>query len=149
MDKLKDIIRQTIEVTQQFAELEQTKLEIAAAENLTALEDCMTKEQTLIMRMKGLERERARWMTQNGKDGLTFRALLEQCDEAQRRELQPLYEQLSRALLTLEDISKSVQQIIRTNLYVANRKLEQQGQGYHKDGSAETASEGRLTDSKA
>ena len=142
MDKLKDIIRQTIEVTQQFAELEQTKLEIAAAENLTALEDCMPKEQTLIMRMKGLEQERARWMTQNGKEGLTFRALLEQCDEAQRKELQPLYDQLSRALLTLEDIS-------RTNLYVVNRKLEQQGQGYHKDGSAETAAEGHLTDSKA
>ena len=134
---------------EQFAELEQTKLESAAAENLTALEDCMTKEQTLIMRMKGLEQERARWMTQNGKEGLTFRALLEQCDEAQRKELQPLYDQLSRALLTLEDISKSVQQIIRTNLYVVNRKLEQQGQGYHKDGSAETTSEGRLTDSKA
>ena len=133
----------------QFAELEQTKLEIAAAENLTALEDCMPKEQTLIMRMKGLEQERARWMTQNGKEGLTFRALLEQCDEAQRKELQPLYDQLSRALLTLEDISKSVQQIIRTNLYVVNRKLEQQGQGYHKDGSAETAAEGHLTDSKA
>ena len=42
MDKLKDIIRQTIEVTQQFAELEQTKLEIAAAENLTALEGRLT-----------------------------------------------------------------------------------------------------------
>ena len=34
MDKLKDIIRQTIEVTQQFAELEQTKLEIAAAQGI-------------------------------------------------------------------------------------------------------------------
>ena len=70
-------------------------------------------------------------------------------DDAERQGWPDVYDQLSRSLLTLEDISKSVQQIIKTNLYVVNRKLEQQGQGYQKDGSAETAAEGRLTDSKA
>ena len=52
MDKFKDIIRQTIDAIEQFAAIEQTKLEAAAEANLTALEDCMTKEQAMILRIK-------------------------------------------------------------------------------------------------
>lgn len=149
MDKFKDIIRQTIDAIEQFAAIEQTKLEAAAEANLTALEDCMTKEQAMILRIKGLEQERMKWQRQNGREGLSFREMLEQETPEQREELQPLYDRLSKCINLFQDISKSAEQIIKTNLYVVNRKLEQRGTEYNKDGSTETPAEGHLTDSKA
>ena len=149
MDKFKDIIVQTIEAIEQFAEIEQTKLEAAADANLTALEDCMTKEQAMIMRIKGLEQERAKRQAENGMEGLTFKDILQQCTPEDKPELQPLFDRLNQSLAVFQDISKSAEQIIKTNLYVVNRRLEQQGKAYDKDGSTDMPKEGRLTDSKA
>ena len=80
---------------------------------------------------------------------LSFREMLEQETPEQREELQPLYDRLSKCINLFQDISKSAEQIIKTNLYVVNRKLEQRGMEYNKDGSTETPAEGHLTDSKA
>lgn len=149
MDNVKHIIRQTIAAIEQFTEIEQTKLDAAADENLTTLEDCMTKEQAMIMRIKGLEHERIKWQKDNGCEGLTFKEILDKSSPDEKADLKFLYDSLSERLNLFQDVSKSAEQIIKANLYVVNRKLEQQGNTYAKNGNTEAATEGRLTDSKA
>ena len=148
LEKFKNIIEQTITVIKEFTEIEQTKLDAAADENLTALEGCMTKEQAMILRVKGLEQERDKWQKKNGYGGMTFRQILEQAEPAEKAELQPLFDQLSGCLKTFQDVMKSAEQIIKTNLHTVNKKLELRGMEYQRDGSTEKFVEGHLTDRK-
>lgn len=149
MEKFKDIIRQTITAIKQFTEIEQTKLNAAAESSLTTIESCMTKEQAMVLRMRGLDNERNKWQNDNGYGGLTFRQMLDKVTPEERTELEPLFNELSESIKLFQDVRKGAEQIIRTNLYVVNKKLEQQGRGYNKDGSSSMLKDGHLTDRKA
>ncbi|MBR5229705.1 MAG: flagellar export chaperone FlgN [Firmicutes bacterium] len=149
MEKFKEIIRQTITAIKQFTEIEQVKLKAAAESSITTVESCMTREQSMVLRVRGLDNERTKWQESNGYGGLTFRQILDKVSPEEKTELQPLFDELSDSIKLFQDVRKSAEQIIRTNLYVVNKKLEEQGRGYNKDGSSDMLKDGFLTNSKA
>ena len=76
MDEFKKIIEQLISVFQQLTKIEHVKLDAAAGKHVGTVEDCVTQQQALLLRLRGLEQSREREQKKAGYEGLQFRQIL-------------------------------------------------------------------------
>ncbi len=113
------------EMTMVFLELTgiaRVKLSAVRQGRVATLEECMTKEQSAQMKLKGLEIKRERLQTDMGVAGRSFREILTRVTDEERLRLLPLFEGLSREIQMFQQINDDVNSIIR----IQQRQLEKQ-----------------------
>ncbi len=133
------MIKDMTALFKQFAGVEQVKLEAAAGNRVATVEECMTKEQSLILRLRGLEQERERHQKEAGFEGMSFREILAAVSEEERRELLPLFEGLSREIQMFQEVNEDAGRVLSNNLHAIQKALkEKEVNIYGEDGKNES-----------
>ena len=139
MDEFKKIIEQLISVFQQLTKIEHVKLDAAAGKHVGTVEDCVTQQQALLLRLRGLEQSREREQKKAGYEGLQFREILERCPDSEREGLFQLFDSLSREIQMFREVNADSNEILKTNLHMIDKALRTKtGKTYNSDGKDET-----------
>lgn len=146
MEELKKIILELIQVFKELQPTEKTKMAAAAGYNVVALEEAMKKEQAAVLQLKGLDQKREALLSANGWSGRTFRQILEELPEEEKKQLYPLFLELEREIRMFSSINEDTNEIIRTNLHVVENMAE--GSLYNGQGT-EPEEKRHYTDRKA
>lgn len=115
------LIEEFIRLFESLTAIEQKKLDSAIENKITFVEECMNKEQALILRLRGLEQRREKLQHTLGLDNLTFRQIIEQAPPDAAGELKPLFDRLSRQVRDFQAVNESAKDVIALNLH----KLQQ------------------------
>ncbi len=108
MNNLIDIVKNLTEVFNELTQIANSKLQAAKDNRLSVIDDCMTKEQAIILRLKGLEVKREAAMEELGFAGLSFREILEKVEPKDKEEYALVFEELSRAIQMFQLINDEV-----------------------------------------
>lgn len=109
MNEFEKAIRNMIDLFGELVETEQQKLDAAAAHDVQVLEECVTKEQALQLRLRGLERSREKAQEQAGFGGLRFREILDRLPR----------DDIAHAIVSLNLVSSKC----RTKIPVSSRDI--------------------------
>lgn len=139
MSEFKKIIEQLISLFRQLTKIEEVKLQGAAGNHVGTVEDCVTQQQALLLKLRGLEQARERAQAKAGYAGLQFRQILEKAPDDEREELYRLFDELSREIQMFQEINEDANQILRTNLHMIDKTIrDKTGNTYNGEGKSET-----------
>lgn len=122
-----DIIREFIQLFEALIPVEQAKLEAAVDNKVTAVEDCMNREQAAVLKIRGLEKKREDLQKEMGLEGYTFRQILEAAPPEISSTLRPLFDRLSEQVETFRSVSAQAKDMIEVNLHVVQSRLSEDG----------------------
>lgn len=146
MNEFKGIIENLIQLFEELTALETVKLNAARINQVSTIEECMTKEQTQILRLKGLEQARERKQEEMGFGGMSFQEILLKVTDDEREELLPLFDTLSRGIQMFQEVSEDATRIIEVNLRRLDKEIQsREGQVYVSSGRGQ-AEERHMTD---
>ncbi|MEG0108610.1 MAG: hypothetical protein RR705_07140 [Lachnospiraceae bacterium] len=97
--------------------LEQEKLDAAAKNRVTFVEDCMKQEQAVILKLRGFDRNREEQQAALGFKDLSFQQILAACSEEEKELLSPLFTELNEQVSLFQEISNSAKKMIEINLH--------------------------------
>lgn len=129
--KFKEIIMELTDFFEELTQLENVKLQAIVDNNLKLLEECMSKEQVGIMRLRVLEKRRAEVQKEMGLEGLSFREIVAKLEGEEKAELERMYYELEAALTLFNRIADSTKTAIESNLYSIEAILERLKQKNH------------------
>lgn len=132
------VIEDYIKLFEELIAVEQTKLEAAAKNRVSFVEDCMHKEQAAVLRMRGLEQKRELEQKNLGMENYTFRQILEEAPDDIASLLSPLFDRLSDQVRSFQAVSGSAREMIEVNLHMIQSALASAEKGtYSVDGKKE------------
>ncbi|MCI8320320.1 MAG: flagellar protein FlgN [Dorea sp.] len=139
MDEFKKVIGQLISLFHQLMKIEEVKLQAAAGNHVGTVEDCVTQQQALLLKLRGLEQARERAQAKAGYAGMQFRQILEKVQDSEREELYQLFDELSREIQMFQEVNEDANQILRTNLHMIDKTLrDKTANTYNGEGKSET-----------
>lgn len=132
------IIEELITLFHDLEQVEKDKIAAAAKNRVTFVEECMTKEQAAILKLRGLDKNREACQEQMGFKDMTFSQILDHVSEEERDRLTPLFERLTNQLHLFQDASDAAKKIIELNLYKINSAItkQQESISYSEKGTA-------------
>lgn len=139
MDEFKKVIGQLITLFCQLTKIEQVKLKGAAGNHVGTVEDCVTQQQALLLKLRGLEQARERAQAKAGYAGMQFREILTKVPDSEREELYQLFDELSREIQMFREVNEGTNQVLRTNLHMIDKTLrDKTGNIYNGEGKSAT-----------
>ncbi len=124
MEEFKQVIRELTDLFRELSALGGVKLDAARMNNTATLETCMTREQALSMKLKGLEQKRERVQASLGYGGKRFREILETDGAKDDLEMAALFESLSREVQMFREVNDDVNRIVGVNLREIRKELD-------------------------
>ena len=112
-------------------ELEDAKLQDINKNNYKALDDYVKKEEALVLRVRGMESTREKFLKENGLDGLKMKEIIEQLPTEQKAHGQEIYEKFSKIVNKVNAVNKKsmfISEIRMHNLQKAIAKAEHKGE---------------------
>lgn len=133
MKELCDILREMTALFREFLPLEEEKLKAAQRKQVTFIEDCMGKEQALLLRIRGLEQKRESFLGKKGLQGRTLREIIAEQPEEEKKELAEVFEEFSNAVKTFSALNGEAMKLIQINLHELEKAAkEKEGRSYGK-----------------
>lgn len=129
MDKLEKVILEMTDLFKQAKPLEQEKLNAAASNQVTFVEDCMKREQALLLKIRGLDQKRESVLKELGYQGKTFREIIDMQEGKEKEKLCALFEDFSKAIKEFSSINEEALKIIKVNLHQIDKVLGTQQAG--------------------
>lgn len=120
-----DVLQETNDLLIEMKADAQKKFDAAVNHKILEIENCMTKEQALILRLRGLEQKRQKIQKQVGYENLTFREIIAKQSPAEKEPLERLFLQMQEHLKEYQKIAKSAEDAMEINLHRIDRTLEQ------------------------
>ena len=117
------VIEDLIQLFQELVHIEQAKLEAAAKNRITHVEDCMNQEQAAILKLRGLDKKRETYQEQLGYKDNTFQQILSKTSGAEHNQLKTLFDSLSHQVRQFQEINESARSMIEINLHMINKEL--------------------------
>lgn len=145
MSEFQEVIEQLIELFKEMIPVENDKLHAARHNKITFIEDCMTREQSFILRLKGLEKERERVQQEIGFAGLSFREILEAVPKQEGELLLPLFDELSRQIQMFQEVNEDASLMIEMNLRQITKAVNAKEGGIYRQDGSETNQEQHFT----
>ncbi len=133
MKKFQKIIEDLITVFQDLTAIANIKLNAASHNRTATIDECMMKEQSLILTLKGLDKKRETLQEELGFNNLSFREILEKVSDEDREKLAPLFEVLSREIQMFTQVNDNVNSVIKLNLKDIQKELDKRGKIYDKN----------------
>ena len=122
--ELLKILEDTTKFLQEISVVEEEKFQAAMKQQILTLEECIKKEQALVLRSKGLDLKRAAVQKAMGVETLTLKQIIEAADAADKAPLQAAFSELEKALNTYQEIYHRAKTAIEVNLHRVNTQLE-------------------------
>ena len=127
MDRFSELIAIIEEQIDFFSEaviVEQKKLDAAQKNRVTFVEDCMKKEQAMVLKLRGFDKKREEIQADLGFNGLSLQQIVERCDEEKKSQLLPLTSQLKTQVSLFRSISESANTAIEVNLHAIDKVIQ-------------------------
>ena len=105
-----DLLRQNIP-------LEEEKLKAVRENKVSFVEDCMRKEQAVLLKMRGLEQKREQILKAAGYEGKTLREILQEVSPEERIRLQPVVDEFLTNVQNFNSLNEESMKLIRLNLH--------------------------------
>lgn len=146
MNEFRKIIEDLIDLFRDLTALENVKLNAGRNHQVAAIEECMTKENSYILRLKGLDKAREEKQKALGFSGLSFQEILNKVPIEEQEILLPLFDTLSRQIQMFQEVSEDTARIIEVNLRQLTKEIEsRQGEIYQNPGAVKVEA-GHFTD---
>ena len=136
MKEFQRVIREMIALFHQFNGIEQMKLKSAQANHVAAVDECMTREQALILKLRGLELEREKYQKEAGYEGMKFREILAAVSSEEREVLYPLFDELSREMQLFQEVKEDAESVMRNNLRMIQKAMDSKNDIYSDKGKS-------------
>lgn len=111
---------------QEFAEFENSKFEAMSEDNIKLIDDFVKREQALLLKSRGLEKERDSHMIKAGYPQMILREFIPLLDTKYQKNAQELFESLSDSLLSLKDINNRCNNLAQIRLHKIQKELNRQ-----------------------
>ena len=111
----------------QLTQIEQDKAAAVHAHDLTALNECMKREQAVALALRGREQQRDSLLRSLGLDGVSLHELLQRCPPEWKGETTRAVEALLRDYAVLNSIQSPVRDLLERELKTVNDALEARG----------------------
>lgn len=137
MEQFQSVIKEMIALFNEYLPLEEKKLKAVTENDLVALEDCMTQEQAVVLKLRGLEKKREDAQHANGWEGKRFREIIGLVPEGQRAGFQQLFEELERSIGLFQSANSSAMDTININLRQIGKAIKSKdlNGAYNQEGS--------------
>lgn len=119
------ILEETNHFLLEVTQVEQKKYEATLENNVIVVEDCMKKEQALLLRLKGLDKKRERALQTLGKPDATFREVIATLPEAEKAPLENMFAQMQQNLKKYKEVETNAQNALEFHVHCIDKKLEQ------------------------
>ncbi len=104
--------------------VEKEKLDAALKNNVLILEECIKKEQALVMRSRGLDQKRQNIQKAMGAEQLTLKQIVEGATPERKAILLPIYQEMTAALEEYRNVYEGAKTAIEVNLHRISKGLE-------------------------
>ena len=125
MEELMTILQETNHFLLEVTQVEQKKYEATLENNVVVVEDCMKKEQALLLKLKGLDKKREKALQNVGKPNATFREIIATFPEEQKMPLDKLFAQMQENLKKYKEVERNAQSALEFNIHCIDKQLEQ------------------------
>ena len=122
--ELLKILEDTTKFLQEISVVEEEKFQAAMKNHILVIEDCIKKEQALLLRSKGLELKRTQIQKAMGAEQKTLRQIIETADVADKAPLQAAFLKLEEQLKHYQEVHEKAKTAIEVNLHRINTQLE-------------------------
>lgn len=124
-EELQKILTDTNVFLKDITVVEREKLDAALKNNVLILEECIKKEQALVLRSRGLDQKRQNLQKAMGAEQLTLKQIVEAAPPEGKAVLLPLYQELTTALKEYREVYEGAKTAIEVNLHRINKGLEE------------------------
>lgn len=121
MEEFLKIIKELSEVLTELIAYSEIKVDAAQSNKVSMVDDCLKKEQALVMKFRGFEQKREKLMEDLGFSGKSFQEILSIIEEAKREEAIVAFEGLSQKVQMLQILQAELDVLMKLNI----RELEQ------------------------
>lgn len=125
MERLKKVCEETVQFIEELTQVESKKLQAALQNNLDTINECMKKEQALLLKLKGIDKRREALQKELGYEQFSFRQIIDKVPEEERAGMKKIFDTLSEKYRIYQDTSSSAQKALEVNLHKINKKLEE------------------------
>lgn len=140
--ELTKILEEITSLLNQYLPLEAEKLKAIQENKVGFVEDSMKKEQALILKMRGLDGKREELLKKAGCTGKTMREILEELEENEKRQVQPVFDRLVLAVQNFDSYNAESMKLIQLRLHdMEKAAAESQGKTYGKGKESDPDSE--------
>jgi len=126
MEELIELLKESAEVYKQFLELEYKKYDIVIKNDISTLDDIVSKEQVVFLKMRGLEQKREKLVVSLGMNGRTFKEIIDDQDEDEN--LLSEYQNLKSIISEVKKISSLCKTLIEVRLHRLDKAMSQLGE---------------------
>ena len=134
--KLLNFFDEYISHYRELLRFETEKLRLIAEDDLKGLENCIGREQALVMKTNAFEKKRLELMPKEK----TFKAIIDETPIEFKAQLEARYLDLSRAVLKVKEINDSAKDVITKKLaFVEKAMNSESSQIYDKSGARSAA----------
>ena len=124
MEDFQKVLMEIILFVQDLTAVEQEKFDAATHNNILVIEECIKKEQALLLRSKGLEQKREQLLKAMGAEKMTLRQLMDSVSAMEKSQLTPICQQLDTHLAEYQKVYKKTKTVIEANLHRIDAGLE-------------------------
>lgn len=125
MNRFEEIIVDMTNLFNDAIPLEKEKLHAAASKQITFVEDCMKKEQALLLKIRGLEQKRIETLKELGYENKTFKQIINTKTGEEEKRLSMLFDNFQRAVNEFSSINKEALKLIKLNMHDLNRIINE------------------------
>nr|WP_294680607.1 flagellar export chaperone FlgN [uncultured Anaerotignum sp.] len=122
--ELEKILIETKAILQDISVVEEKKFQAAIKNHILEIEDCIKKEQALLLRFKGVEHKRLLLQKEMQAEDMTLKQIIETVSPEERDGLQAAFYELEHALKVYEEIYGRAKTAIEVNLHRINTEME-------------------------
>lgn len=123
-EELLKILKETSVFLKDISAAEEEKFQAALNNQILVIEDCIKKEQALLMRSKGLEQKREHIQKAMGAERMTLKQIIEAAAPEDKAPLQAAFDELAANIKTYQEIHNRAKTAIEVNLHRINIELE-------------------------
>lgn len=113
MERFEQIINEMISLFDEHLPLEEEKLRAVQDDDVAAVEDCMKREQAVVLKLRGLEKKREEIQKSNGWEGKTFREIIEMIPQEKQSVYKQLLERLENSMSLFQNTNESALDTLR------------------------------------
>ena len=128
MDKLYDLLKENVELYSNFLELEYKKYEAVIKDDISTMDDIVSKEQACYLKMRGLEQKREKILKDLGFADKTLKEIIAFSENEQKLKLTEMYDELNRLIKELKKIQTLCKNIFEVRIHRVDRVMKQLGE---------------------
>lgn len=125
--ELEKILKETDAVLQEISAVEEKKFQAAVKNHILVIEECIKKEQALLLRFKGLEQKRVSLQKDMNAENMTLKQIIETAPPDEKVGLQAAFSSLETSLENYQEIYGRAKRAIEVNLHKINAAVEALG----------------------